>query len=130
MEVKINREIRNYTESLFFGLSLRQSIFSFLAIAVAVVLGFAVRGKVNTEGLSWICIFGAIPFALMGFLTYHGMTAEQFAWVWLRSQVLEPHRYCNTPQNIYYQLLKDHISVKEKEELEKHDEIYPQTPGR
>lgn len=97
---------------------------------MAVVLGFAVRGKVNTEGLSWICIFGAIPFALMGFLTYHGMTAEQFAWVWLRSQVLEPHRYCNTPQNIYYQLLKDHISVKEKEELEKHDEIYPQTPGR
>jgi hypothetical protein len=130
MEVKINREIREYTESIFFGLSLRQSIFSFLAIAMAVVLGFAVRGKVSTEVLSWICIFGAIPFALMGFLTYHGMTAEQFAWAWLRSQVLEPHRYCNTPQNIYYQLLKDHISVKEKEELEKHDEIYPQTPGR
>ena len=45
MEVKINREIRNYTESLFFGLSLRQSIFSFLAIAVAVVLGFAGKGQ-------------------------------------------------------------------------------------
>ncbi len=28
MEVKINREIRNYTESMFFGLSLRQFIFS------------------------------------------------------------------------------------------------------
>ena len=27
MEVKINREIRNYTESMFFGLSLRQCIF-------------------------------------------------------------------------------------------------------
>ena len=27
MEVKINREIRNYTESMFFGLSLRQLIF-------------------------------------------------------------------------------------------------------
>ena len=27
MEVKINREIRNYTESMFFGLSLRQFIF-------------------------------------------------------------------------------------------------------
>ena len=24
MEVKINREIRNYTEAMFFGLSLRQ----------------------------------------------------------------------------------------------------------
>lgn len=27
MEVKINREIRNYTEAVFFGLSLRQIIF-------------------------------------------------------------------------------------------------------
>ena len=34
MEVKINREIRNYTESMFFGLSLRQFIFSVLACGV------------------------------------------------------------------------------------------------
>ena len=30
MEVKVNREIRSYTESMFFGLSLRQFIFSVL----------------------------------------------------------------------------------------------------
>ena len=36
MEVKINREIRNYTESMFFGLTLRQFIFSVLACTVAV----------------------------------------------------------------------------------------------
>ena len=40
MEVKINREIRNYTESMFFGLSLRQFIFSVLACGVAVGLYF------------------------------------------------------------------------------------------
>lgn len=34
MEVKINREIRNYTEAMFFGLSLRQFIFSVCACAV------------------------------------------------------------------------------------------------
>ncbi len=28
MEVKVNKEIRNYTESIYFGLSLRQFIFS------------------------------------------------------------------------------------------------------
>ena len=38
MEVKINKEIRNYTESMFFGLSLRQFIFSVLACGVAVGL--------------------------------------------------------------------------------------------
>ena len=32
MEVKINNEIRNYTESMFFGLSLRQFIFFFTCL--------------------------------------------------------------------------------------------------
>lgn len=31
---KINREIRNYTESMFFGLSLRQFIFLFSLVAL------------------------------------------------------------------------------------------------
>lgn len=32
---KINKEIRDYTESVYFGLSLRQFIFSILACGVA-----------------------------------------------------------------------------------------------
>ena len=36
MEVKINKEIRDYTEAIFFGLSLRQFIFSALACGIAV----------------------------------------------------------------------------------------------
>ena len=55
MEVKINREIRNYTESMFFGLSLRQLIFSALALAVAVGLYFLMkrlgRGPLRRPGL-------------------------------------------------------------------------------
>lgn len=34
MEVKINREIRDYQESIFFGLNLRQFVFSVLAIGI------------------------------------------------------------------------------------------------
>ena len=45
MEVKINKEIRNYTESMFFGLSLRQFIFSVLACGVAVGLYFLLRPR-------------------------------------------------------------------------------------
>jgi hypothetical protein len=26
----------------------------------------------------------------MGFVSYNGMTAEQFVWAWLRSEMLEP----------------------------------------
>ena len=90
MEVKINREIRNYTESMFFGLSMRQFIFSVLACGVAVGLYFILRPYFGVETLSWMCILGAAPFAMLGFITYHGMTAEQFIWAWLRSEMLEP----------------------------------------
>ena len=57
MEVKINREIRNYTESMFFGLSLRQFVFSLLAVGVAVGLYFLLRPYLGTETVSWVCIF-------------------------------------------------------------------------
>lgn len=90
MEVKINREIRNYTESMFFDLSMRQFIFSILAVAVAVGLYFLLKPYVGTETVLWMCILGADPFAALGFITYHGMTAEKFISAWLRLELLEP----------------------------------------
>ena len=114
LEVKINREIRDYTESMFFGLSMRQSVFSILAIAVAVGLYFWLKPYVGTQVVSWMCVLGAFPFAAMGFVRYHGMTAEQFFWVWLRSEVLEPKRLVFRANNIYYELLKDSVAEKEK----------------
>lgn len=113
MEVKINREIRNYTESMFFGLSMRQFIFSILAVAVAVGLYFLLKPYVGTETVSWMCILGAAPFAAaaLGFITYHGMTAEQFIWVWIRSELLEPKEIRFESSNFYYEALKDKIDT-------------------
>lgn len=109
MEVKINREIRNYTESMFFGLSMRQFVFSVLAILVAVGLYFLLKPHFGTETVSWMCILGAAPFAALGFITYHGMTAEQFLWAWLRSELLEPKELCFEASNLYYETLKDKL---------------------
>lgn len=78
MGVKINREIRNYTESMFFGLSLRQFIFSVLACGVAVGLYFLLKPHLGTETVSWVCILGAAPFAAPSFVKYNGMTDEKF----------------------------------------------------
>lgn len=112
MEVKINREIRNYTESMFFGLSMRQFIFSILAVAVAVGLYFLLKPYVGTETVSWMCILGAAPFAALGFITYHGMTAEQFIWTWIRSELLEPKEIRFESSNFYYEALKDKIDTE------------------
>ena len=117
MEVKINKEIREYTESVFFGLSLRQCIFSAIAIAVAVGLYFCLRNFLGTEMVSWVCILAAAPFAALGFIQYHGMTAEKFLVVWLQSEFLCPKRLPFRPTNIYYELLKSTIEEHEKEAL-------------
>ena len=109
MEVKINREIRNYTESMFFGLSMRQFVFSVLAILVAVGLYFLLKPYFGTETVSWMCILGAAPFAALGFITYHGMTAEQFLWAWLHSELLEPKELCFEASNLYYEALKEKL---------------------
>jgi len=114
LEVKINKEIRNYTESMFFGLSLRQFIFSVFACGVAVGLFFLFRPYFGTETLSWVCILGALPFAIMGFVKYNGMTAEQFVWAWIKSELLMPKKLMFYPDNLYYEALKPNIETREK----------------
>ena len=106
MEVKINREIRDYTESMFFGLSLRQFIFSILACGVAVGIYFGLKDYLGTETVSWMCIIGAVPFAIMGFIKYNGMNAEQFIMAWIKSEFLIPKRLMFGAENTYYELLK------------------------
>ncbi len=105
MEVKINREIRDYTESMFFGLSLRQFVFSVLAILVAVGSYFLLKPYLGTETVSWVCILGAAPFAALGFIRYNGMTAERFLWAWLRSEFIIPKRLMFRASNLYYELI-------------------------
>lgn len=121
MEVKINREIRNYTESMFFGLSMRQFVFSILAVVVAVGLYFVLKPYVGTETVSWMCILGAAPFAAMGFVSYNGMTAEQFVWAWIRSELIEPKQIKFEPVNLYYEAVKDSMEAQEKEAMKGND---------
>ena len=97
MEIKINQEIKEYNETMFFGLSVRQFIFAILACASAVGIYFALPKVVSvhfmgTETLSWVCMLGAAPFAALGFIKYNGMTAEKIAKAWIRSEILIPRK--------------------------------------
>ena len=128
MEVKINREIRQYTESMFFGLSMRQFFFSLIAAVVAVILYFALKPHFGMETVSWICILGAAPFAALGFVTYHGMTAEQFIWAWIRSELLEPKKLHFESVNTYHLLVNTASTKSYSREGMKDDEIDPLDP--
>ena len=88
MEIKINKEIRTYRETIFFSLSLRQFICSILAVGVAVTLYFCLYGILGQETVSWACIVGAAPIAIAGFFQYNGMMLEKFLWAWFKSSFL------------------------------------------
>ena len=114
MEVKMNKEIRDYQESMFFGLNFRQCVFSVLAILTAVGIYFGTRSLPVEEIRGWLCMLGAAPFAACGFIKYHGMTAEQFLWAFVKSEFLYPKRLRFQPENLYYNCMKDTISAGER----------------
>ena len=120
MEVKINREIRSYTESVFFGLSLRQAAFSFCAVLVAVGLYFLFHRQLGTETVSWLCIVGAAPFAALGFIRYNGMTAERLIWAYIKSEILIPKKLRFQQTNVYHTILKTTIEQQKKEGIKRH----------
>ena len=102
MEVKMNKEIRDYQESMFFGLNFRQCAFSVLAILAAVAIYFGTKGRLPDDVQGWLCMLGAAPFAACGFFKYHGMTAEQFLWAFIKSEILYPKKLSFKPENLYY----------------------------
>lgn len=112
MEVKINREIGDYTESVYFGLSLRQFIFSILACGVAVGLYFLLKPLFGIETLSWVCILGAAPFAAIGFFSWHGMTAEKAFFAYLRSEILMPNELKFKSINLYDEIERSDKDVR------------------
>lgn len=113
METYIVKEIRSYEETIFLGLSKRQFFCSLLAIVTAVAIYFGLRNLVGNEIVGWLCMVGALPFTLMGFVRYHGMTAEKFLVAFIRSEILMPKHLKSKPVNLYAEALKTNNKFRE-----------------
>ena len=126
MEVKINKEIMDYSETMFFGLSLRQFFFSVLACGMAVLIYFRLEPLLGLETTSWLCIVAAFPLAAIGFLKYNGMTAEQFIWAWIKDVFLTPGVLTIGNSNYYY-AISEEAAGQRKEDTDSKEE--PQSTG-
>ena len=107
MEIKIPKEVRQHSESIFFGLSVRQLVCSVLAVAAAVAVYFALRDVLGQETASWACIVSAAPVAAAGFFHYNGLTLEQFAWAVVKSQILCAAPRVFQSENLYCKALAE-----------------------
>ena len=119
MEVKINKEIRDYTEKVYFGLSLRQFVFAIISCIVAVALYFSLNGVINREILSWICILGACPFIALGFVKYNGLNFEDFIISFLKTEFLVSKQLVFKPINFYELLIKERKEEKNDKKIRK-----------
>ena len=70
-------------------------------MAAYLLLG-PVAGK---ETASWVCILAAAPVAVAGFFSYNGLTLEQFAWAFLKSELLCAGGRRFVSENFYYTML-------------------------
>ena len=117
MEININKDIREYTEGVFFGLNLRQLICSGLAVGSAVAIYFGTKDIISKDTMTYLCVAAAIPFAAIGFVKYNGMPMEKIFMAWLKDNFLVPRKFTVRSNNIYLEALKDYFAKKEKEAI-------------
>ena len=94
IEIRIPKEIKNYREKLFFGLTLRQCICTAIALLICVPIYIFGNRFLPQEAVSWVVILIAVPLMFTGFFRYNDMAFEQFA--------LEIIRFYTSPQQRIY----------------------------
>ena len=114
MEIKIPKEVRQHRETIFFGLSARQFLCALFAVGIAVAVYLSLGETIGKETASWACILAAAPMTAAGFFTYNGLTLEQFAWAFLKSEILCAGNRVFKAENIYYKAL----GRKEREDFD------------
>ncbi len=118
IEIRIPKEIKNYREKLFFGLTLRQSICAGVALLICVPLYIFGNKFIPQEALSWLVIIIAAPLMLAGFFRYNDMNFEQFAVEFIYHNFTSQKRvYSYEP--IFMELRNEYISDELAAEIEK-----------
>ena len=117
IEIRIPKEIKNYREKLFFGLTLRQSICAGVALLICVPLYIFGNKFIPQEALSWLVILIAAPLMLAGFFRYNDMTFEQFAVEFIYHS-FTPQKRVYSYEPIFIELRNEYISDELAAEIE------------
>jgi len=118
MEIKINREVRTYHETIFFGLSARQFFCSLGAVSVAVGAYFLFKTPLGKETASWLCMVCTAPLAAAGFFSYNGLPLEKLLWAMFKTGFLGAGRRLYKSENEYDRLIK---AAKKNRSVKRHE---------
>lgn len=118
IEIRIPKEIKNYREKLFFGLTLRQCICAGAALLICVPLYIFGNKFLPQEAVSWLVILIAAPLMMAGFFRYNDMTFEQFA-VELFYQNFTPQKRVYSDETLLMKLRKIYLAQELEKEIGK-----------
>jgi len=120
IEIRIPKEIKNYREKLFFGLTLRQCLCAGIALLICVPLYIFGRNFIPQEIVSWLVILIAAPLMLAGFFKYNDMFFEQFA-VEFFYHYFSPQKRIYSYEPVFMELRKAYIAEELNAEIEQRE---------
>jgi hypothetical protein len=78
-------------------------------MVAAVGLYFLCNNTLAKELTSWICIFGAAPFVFIGFFSYNGLSAEEYAFAWFKTHILCGDMRVYSAENYLYDIIYSNL---------------------
>ena len=97
MQIKSNQDVREYKEVVYFGMTLRQLIFSALAGAAALGVYLLCSRRMSMEAVRW-----------------HGMPFERMVGVFIRSRLVLNRPLFFRPDNPYKAVITSYQKEKGK----------------
>lgn len=115
MNHKIGPDLREFSETVFFGLNMRQLISSLVGIALSVTIWLTLCDRLGQQYTSWLCCAAVAPCACIGFIKVQGQSFERFAVSWIKYRFLESHKLRYRSNDINALLLAKRLNTVVKE---------------
>jgi hypothetical protein len=87
----IGPDLRGFSETVFFGLNLRQLFASAAGIVLSVLVWLCCHKTVGEEVTHWLCCAVVVPCACIGFIKVQNQPFERIAIAWLKYFLAERH---------------------------------------
>jgi FtsH-binding integral membrane protein len=126
MQIKTNKDVTEYEENVFIGMTMRQTLLGFAGVAIITAAYFTTYNRMNSNLASWVAIGLGLPCFLFGFAKPHKMKLEKFLAIWFVCNFLEHRRLPFKEENKYFKAcfveekqpnkrrIKKHVDSKEK----------------
>lgn len=115
MNIANRNEIRDIKGVVYFGLSIRKFVFAAFAMIAGCYTGFKLYvANIPSQLVGLGVMLAAAPFAIFGFLRWHGMYPEQIIPTIIRSRITHGNRLYFRPDNHYKYLSQQALKFERR----------------